>query len=72
MYALSEWGYKSGTVKDVLVDILKGSSRPLSRTELVAKVLDSRMVKENTIVLNLQDNALFSKNNEGHYVLRKA
>lgn len=72
IYGLSEWGYKSGTVKDVLVDILKESSRPLSRTELVAKVLSSRYVKENTILLNLQDSKIFAKKNDGTYALREA
>ncbi|MDP3697586.1 MAG: sigma factor-like helix-turn-helix DNA-binding protein [Candidatus Taylorbacteria bacterium] len=72
MYGLSEWGYKPGTVKEVLVDILKGSSGPVLKAELVAKVMDARMVKENTILLNLQDSKVFSKREDGTYILRKA
>lgn len=72
MYGLSEWGYKPGTVKDVLVDILKDSAKPVAKADLVAKVLDTRMVKENTILLNLQDSKVFSKKDDGTYVLRKA
>ncbi|OGN34481.1 MAG: hypothetical protein A3F98_03085 [Candidatus Yanofskybacteria bacterium RIFCSPLOWO2_12_FULL_41_8] len=72
MYGLSEWGYRPGTVKDVLVDILKGSAKPVPKAELVAKVLGSRMVKENTILLNLQDSKVFSKREDGSYMLRKA
>lgn len=72
IYGLLEWGYKSGTVKEVLVDILKDSPRPLSRSELVAKVLSSRYVKENTILLNLQDAKVFSKKGDGTYTLRNA
>ena len=72
MYGLSEWGYRPGTVKEVLVDILKSSSKPLIKADLVAKVLDSRMVKENTILLNLQDSKVFSKREDGTYILRKA
>ncbi len=71
-YALSEWGYKAGTVKDVLVDLLKSSSKPLPKTALVSRVLNSRMVKENTILLNLQDPKVFIKNEDGTYSLRKA
>jgi len=71
MYGLSEWGYKPGTVKEVLVDILKDSG-PVAKADLVAKVLDTRMVKENTILLNLQDSKVFSKKDDGTYVLRKA
>lgn len=72
MYALAEWGYRSGTVKDVLIDIMKNSSKPLHRTDLVARVMDARMVKENTILLNLQDSRLFVKRDDGTYDLRKA
>lgn len=71
MYALSEWGYRSGTVKDVLVDILKGSNKPMTRVALMAKVKDARMVKENTILLNLQDSKTFVKNPDGTYDLKK-
>ncbi|MBX4190182.1 hypothetical protein KW791_02720 [Candidatus Parcubacteria bacterium] len=70
MYALSEWGYKAGTVKDVLVDILKNASKPLAKTALMAKVRDARMVKENTILLNLQDSRTFVKNEDGTYTLK--
>lgn len=72
MYALSEWGYKAGTVKDVLIEILKNSSRPLNRSALISKVQGARMVKENTIILNLQDSNYFVKNPDGTYHLRKA
>lgn len=72
MYALSEWGYKSGTVKDVLVDLLKNSSKPMAKTALLAKVMNARMVKENTILLNLQDSKTFVKNEDGTYELKEA
>jgi hypothetical protein len=71
MYALAEWGYKSGTVKDVLMDILKTYGKPLPRADLVAKVGAVRMVKENTILLNLQDSGTFVKDQNGHYHLRR-
>lgn len=70
LYALSEWGYKPGTVKDVLVDILKNSSKPMPKATLMAKVKDARIVKENTILLNLQDSKTFVKNPDGTYTLR--
>jgi hypothetical protein len=72
IYGLSEWGYRPGTVKEVLVDILRGATKPLLKAELVAKVLDNRIVKENTILLNLQDSKVFSKKDDGTYALRKA
>lgn len=71
IYGLSEWGYKAGTVKDVLVNILKESRRAMPKQELVAKVLSSRYVKENTILLNLQDSRVFRKKDDGTYSLRE-
>jgi hypothetical protein len=71
MYALSEWGYKSGTVKDVLTDILRNHGKALPRADLVAKVMDVRLVKENTILLNLQDSSTFVRDESGHYQLRR-
>lgn len=71
MYALSEWGYSAGTVKDVLVDILKKTQKPMPKASLVAKVKDVRMVKENTILLNLQDSKTFSRKEDGTYILRR-
>jgi len=72
MYGLANWGYKAGTVKDVLADILKNSSKPLSRQEIVTKVLAARFVKENTIFLNLQDQKLFKKLDNGTYTVKEA
>jgi len=72
IYGLTQWGYKSGTVKDVLAEILKESKKPLTREELVSRVLETRMVKENTITLNLQDSKMFKKLGNGNYTLRKA
>lgn len=72
MYGLANWGYKSGTVKDVLVDIMKNSGKPLTKQEIVAQVLSARFVKENTVFLNLQDSKVFKKNENGTYALREA
>lgn len=71
-YALTEWGYKAGTVKDVLVDLLKSAKKPLDKAELISQVLDHRMVKENTILLNLQDAKTFKKTDSGAFTLREA
>jgi len=72
MYGLADWGFKAGTVKDVIIDLLKSSSQPLHKDEIVAKVLSHRMVKENTILLNLQDSKTFEKVGEGIYSLKEA
>ena len=68
LYALTEWGYTAGVVKDVLKAIL-GSEGPLSRDENIDKVRKERYVKDNTILVNLQDANLFKKLANGTYAL---
>lgn len=67
LYSLKEWGYKPGVVRDVIAEILKETKRPLSRKEILEKVLKQRLVKENTILLNLNNKKYFSKTSEGKY-----
>ncbi|MBI3963389.1 MAG: hypothetical protein HY341_00150 [Candidatus Kerfeldbacteria bacterium] len=69
IYALREWGYKPGVVADVLADILRTAGHPLTRDELVEKVLEQRMVKRNTIHLALTNGARFTKMADGRYVV---
>jgi len=66
LYALAEWGYMSGVVKDVIKKILEKDG-PLTREEVIKKVLKERYVKENTIMVNLQNPKYFKKNKEGRY-----
>lgn len=61
IYALKAWGYAEGTVSDVIVNILTEAKTPLTREEIVKRVLRSRRVKETTILLNLQNKKLFKK-----------
>ncbi len=68
LYALTEWGYTAGVVKEVLRDILK-TEGPLSREELIDKVKKERYVKDNTIIVNLQDVNLFKRLSNGTYTL---
>jgi predicted Zn-ribbon and HTH transcriptional regulator len=60
IYALKEWGYNSGTVADIITEILKKEG-PLHRDEIVRKVLKKRQVKETTILLNLQGKPQFKR-----------
>lgn len=68
LYALSEWGYSAGVVKDVLRDILLQHG-PLTREEIIDRVRKERYVKDNTIIVNLQDSTLFKKLSDGSYML---
>jgi hypothetical protein len=66
LYALSEWGYMPGVVKDVIKNVLKKYG-PLTKDEIVEKVLKERYVKENTILVNLHNTKLFKKDKDGRY-----
>ena len=69
IYALSSWGYKKGTISDIIKSILEKSDHPLSREEIVKQVLKVRKVKETTILLNLQNKTLFKKVDKNSYTL---
>ena len=58
LYALKEWGFKKGTVADVIEDLLKKKS-PMTKQEIIEGVLKQRQVKKGTISLNLQKNPNF-------------
>lgn len=70
IYALVEWGYRSGTVKDVIEEILKKNKAPLSKEEVLEMVLKIRRVKKSTIVINL--NNYFAKSKTGTYSIKKS
>jgi len=67
IYALSEWGYKSGVVRDVIRELLKKNG-PMSKEDIVDQVMKERYLKKNTILVNLQNSKYFKKNKGGLYV----
>ena len=69
IYALNEWGYKKGTVADMISEVLKKEGGPLHRDEIVKRVLKSRQVKETTILLNLQGKSQFKRVAKATYAL---
>lgn len=72
IYALKEWGFKKGTVADIISDILKKEGGALHRDEIVKRVLKHRQVKETTILLNLQGKAQFKRVAKATYTLAEA
>lgn len=68
MYALKEWGYKPGVVRDVIREILEKES-PLTKEEIIERVLRERYLKRNTILVNLQNQKYFTKDSKGRYAL---
>jgi hypothetical protein len=68
LYALAEWGYKTGIARDVIKDILKREG-PLSKEDVIEKVMKERYFKKNTILVNLINTKYFKKNKAGLYTL---
>lgn len=68
IYALDNWGFGTGTVADIIAEVLKESPDPLHRDEIVKRVLKSRQVKETTILLNLQSKTQFKRVAKATYV----
>ena len=69
MYALAEWGYKAGIAREVIQDILKREGEPLSKDDIVKRVMKERYFKKNTILVNLANTKYFKKNKNGLYTL---
>jgi len=71
IYALEEWGYFPGQVKDVILKILKEEGKPLTKEEILEKVRKQRLVKENTVFLNLSNKKRFLRNSQGKYEVKE-
>jgi len=69
-YALREWGYESGTVREIISKILEKEKTPVSKEQLLKKVQKQRLVKDNTILLNLSNGEYFLKDENGNYSLK--
>lgn len=61
MYGLKDWGHTGGVVRDVISEVLKEAGRPLSKEEVIKRVLAKRIVKPNTVLVNLQNSKHFRK-----------
>jgi Sigma-70, region 4 len=67
LYALAEWGYQPGVVRDVIKDALK--KKPLTREQVIEAVKKVRYVKDNTILVNLNDPRYFKRQKNGTYTV---
>ncbi|MFA6183685.1 MAG: HTH domain-containing protein [Parcubacteria group bacterium] len=67
-YALREWGYQRGTVRDVIAEILAGSAEPLYQDEVIERVLSVRNVKKTTVIINL--NKFFKRSDKQKYQIK--
>lgn len=67
MYGLKEWGHTGGVVRDVIDRVLEEAGHALTKEEIIEGVLTKRMVKPNTVVVNLQNPKYFNKDKEGKF-----
>ncbi len=65
-YALRDWGYKPGIVREVIGSILKEHG-PMTKDDIVDAVLKERFLKRNTILVNLHNPKYFKKMKDGKY-----
>lgn len=68
LYALAEWGYTPGVVRDVIREVLRKHG-PLSRDRVLEEVKKVRYVKDNTVLVNLNDPKHFKRDKGGVYAL---
>ena len=66
LYALTEWGYKPGVVRDVIREALEKEG-PMKKEEIIKHVKKARFVKDNTILVNLNDSRYFKRLKDGRY-----
>lgn len=71
IYALREWGYQEGEVRDVIKKIIEEAGQPLLKDEIIEKVLEKRFVKKNTIIQNLSNKKYFKRTPNGKYTIRR-
>jgi DNA-directed RNA polymerase delta subunit len=71
IYALKEWGYKEGTVVDVIYNVLEEAGKPMKKDDIVEEVLKTRMVKKSTVYLSLLNKAKFQKIGYDEYTIKK-
>lgn len=70
IYALKDWGFKEGTVADIIEDVLE-DGKPKSQDTIVKEVLKQRQVKKITIILNLKNKPQFERIGREQYKLKQ-
>ncbi|MEK9194339.1 MAG: sigma factor-like helix-turn-helix DNA-binding protein [Patescibacteria group bacterium] len=71
IYALREHGFEPGTVREVIARFLKDRG-PLHPEEILKLVQNQRLLKENTVLLSLQNRRYFGRLDDGRYMHKEA
>jgi DNA-directed RNA polymerase delta subunit len=71
LYGLMDWGYKPGTLSEIIADVLRKHKGPMRRDDIVREVLKQRIIREATVLLTLQNDKAFVKTAKNSYALAK-
>ncbi len=71
MYSLQEFGVMPGTAREVMARLLKDHG-PLNPEELMKLVLNERLLKKNTVLINLRNRKHFTRLDDGRYTVNFA
>lgn len=71
IYGLREWGHSGGIVRDVIVEVMNKKGQPMTKNEIIDLVKKERIVKDNTVVVNLQNPKYFKRDESGRYTVNK-
>jgi len=71
IYGLLEFNLIPGTAREVITHIINKHG-PMGSRNIVQRVLEQRIFKENTLLLNLQNKKFFQRLDDGRYTVRKA
>ena len=71
IYGLREWGHSGGIVRDVIMEVMNKADKPLTKNEIIELVKNERVVKENTVLVNLQNPKFFDKTEDGKFSVKK-
>lgn len=70
IYGLREWGHGGGIVRDVIIEVMKKKGHPMTKNEIIDLVKKERIVKDNTVLVNLQNPKYFTKSESGKYSIK--
>ncbi|MDP3975256.1 MAG: sigma factor-like helix-turn-helix DNA-binding protein [Candidatus Jorgensenbacteria bacterium] len=71
IYGLGEHGYERGTVREVIVKLLKRNG-PMDAKRVLTLVNEQRFLKQNTVLLALQNRKHFMRLDDGRYRVKEA
>jgi DNA-directed RNA polymerase delta subunit len=69
LYGLQAWGHSVGVVHEVIAEILRENGKAMDKQDIIDEVFKRRSVKQNTILVNLQNEKYFKKTKDGKYTI---